>query len=143
MSVTIEEINKLSEEISILRTTESKIKYGLKQVTDQLDIAETKMMQYLEENQLQRYSSPVGMFSLAQYTSVKTPKTPEDKEKFYTYLKEKGLYENMVSVNSQTLNSFFKEELAMAEQTNEGVDPATLIPGLTEVTLTPRLSFRK
>lgn len=55
-------------------------------------------------------------FFIEEKMSVKTPATLEDKLKLFEYLKSKNLFEEMVSVHSQTLNSFYKSEAEEAAQ---------------------------
>lgn len=139
IAVTTEELNNLSEEISKLRLEESEISYKKKQVTERLLQLETKMIELLIMSQIQSYRSPSGLCSISKRMSVKLPKTQEDKLAFYNYLKEIGIYEQMVTVNSMTLNGFYREEFEKAEQEGKEVN----IPGIKEVTFIPTLSFRK
>ena len=56
---------------------------------------------------------------------------PDDiaREKFFNYLKGKGVFEQMITINSRTLNAFAKVELETANE--EGVLDFQ-IPGLTK-----------
>jgi hypothetical protein len=64
----------------------------------------------LEGQGLDKFHAPSGTFSYKYEESYRVPKTPENREKFFAYLRAKGIYEEMISVNSQTLNSFAKTE---------------------------------
>lgn len=77
---------------------------------------------------------------LGERTSVKTPKNNAERELFFEYLKEKGVYEDLRTVNSQSLNAFYKSELELALGRGE-LDFS--IPGITEVLVVPKLSLRK
>lgn len=140
MAITTEELNKLAESISVLRTEEKAAGDVKRAITEKLEAAEYQMITWLVESNLKNYRSEAGLVSLAYRTSVKTPKMPEEKAKFYEYLREKGLYEAMISVNSATLNAFYKEQFALA---TEAGNSDFAIPGITEVTIDPILSFRK
>lgn len=62
--------------------------------------------------------------------SVKTPKDPDSKGALYDWIaqhKGKDVLDNMLSINSQTLNSFYKSELAAAVEAGES---DFSIPGL-------------
>ena len=61
--------------------------------------------------------------------SVQTPKTPEEKQALFEWLKERGLFVEMVSVNSATLNSFFNSE---ADKAAEKGNFEFRIPGVGE-----------
>lgn len=47
-------------------------------------------------------------------TSVQVPKSSEDREAFFDYLKERGVFEQMITVHSNTLNSFYQGEYEQA-----------------------------
>ncbi len=93
------------------------------------------IIQILSDMGLPRYVSKKGIFSYKAESSWKVPKTNEERELFFTYLKEKGLFDQMISVNSASLNSWAKQE----EQAFEGLD--FQIPGLEKsgIRLTPSL----
>ncbi len=136
----IETLKAQMKKIVELRTAEAQAAAIKTEAYKELEIAENEMVQMLIDAQLPNFRSEHGLASVSYRTSVKTPKTPEDKAAFYAYLKEKGLYDQMISVNSATLNSFFKDALETAKR--EGKDDF-VVPGLGEVTVTPNLSFRK
>lgn len=138
--VNLQEMNELGAKIAHLREEESKAAAFKKGITVELEKAEERATQILAENGLKNYRSPSGLMSLAFLTSAKTPKTPEDKSALFEYLKSIGRYDDMVSVNSQTLNSFYKERLELAKE--QGLSDVE-IPGVTEVTVLARLSFTR
>lgn len=80
------------------------------------------------------------MFYKTQESSVKTPKTLEDKRALFDFLREKGIFDEMVSVNSQTLNSLYKN-LAQ-EALEQGVLEFNM-PGIAEPTNFTKLKMRK
>lgn len=137
---TIADLNKLAEEIADLRAKEAEAALVKKEITGRLEDAEKKMIETLLANEMTSYRSPSGLCSLSFRTSVKTPKTLEDKTALFEYLKQKGLYDTMVSVNSQTLNSFYKSELEAAKERG---DDNFNVPGVTEISVQQILSFRK
>jgi hypothetical protein len=138
MSLTIEEMNAQVEKIATLRVQEADAAKIKKEVMDALELAESTMMEMLTQENMKSYDSPMGKVTLAYRTSVKTPKTPEDKEAFFAYLKNRNLYDSMISVNSQTLNSLYKAEL---EEATERGDMDFAIPGIKEVTINQQLRF--
>ena len=66
----------------------------------------------LEALEMTSYKSKAGLFAYKYTATFKTPKTPEQKEQFFAFLREKGIFDNMISVNSRTLNSWAKQEEA-------------------------------
>lgn len=138
--VSVSDLNNLAGEIAELRSQEALASQGKKKITEALETAETKMIELLTGAGLTKFDSAFGKVVISHRLSVKTPKTPEDREAFYNRLKEQGLYEAMISVNSQTLNSYYKEEF---EKAKERGDDDFEIPGIREVTMNPILSFKR
>lgn len=138
-SPSIGEMNDLAAEIAELRDKEKEMSDAKKLVTEKLEVKENRVTELMMENNLTSYKAPSGLLSVGFRTSVRQPQG-DDQTKFYTYLKEKGLFDTMISVNSMKLNSFYKEEFELAKE--RGQDDFA-IPGLTEVKLNPTLSFRR
>lgn len=140
MGVTIDELNEKVRQITELRQKKDELSDLKRGVEEELDAAENRFLELMQENNMQKYQSPFGLVSMSFRTSVRTPKTEEDRALFFQYLTDRGLYDKMITVNSQTLNSFYKAEFEQARE--EGKEDFQ-IPGLNEVTLTPILSLRK
>lgn len=138
--VTLVKMEALAKTIDDLRRKETEMKQAKEAVSNELEAREQEMIKILTDNEMKGYRAKVGLLSLAFRTSVRTPKTPEDRAAFFEYLKAQGLYDQMISVNSQTLNSFYKSKLD--EAVNRGEEDFA-IPGLKEVTISPTLSFRR
>lgn len=138
--MTLQEMNKAIAELSELRIKAAKLSAEKKEIDASINVLEGALIDTLVENNLDQYRGPDGLISISKRTSVKTPKSDEDKRAFFAYLQSKGLFDTMVNVNSMTLNAFYKEELANAEAAGNF---EFKIPGLNEVTITPTLSFRK
>lgn len=103
---------------------------------------EHKVILALENSGKKSYKvDGLGTFSLVYKQVITTPKTVEDKRKFFDYVKEKygdDYLDSLRSVNHQTLNSFYNEEAKNAE------DPSMFgIPGLDQPTIKTEARFRK
>jgi len=140
MSMTIDEMNRLCEDIATTRDTVAEISREKKEAQERLDELEATLLQQMLDAGMHHYASPVGKFGLSARTSVKTPKTPEDRAKFFEWLKSIGVYDQTITVNSQTLNALYRKELEQAQA--EGRDDVQ-IPGITEVKVNTILSFRR
>jgi hypothetical protein len=102
---------------------------------------EAQLLSALDELGKSRWDiAGIGTISTVDKWSYKTPKTPEQKHLFFEYLKLKNVFEEIVSVNSQTLNAFAKREMEIAR--DEGKTDFS-IPGLEEPTLYKTVSLRK
>lgn len=138
--LTLKEMNELVEQYATQRNLIKEKRDELKKLEDVSSAQEAAILEALQDNGLQNYRSPHGLVSVTSKTSVRLPQTPEDKEAFYNYLKSRGIFDTMISVNSMTLNSWYKAEFANAiAEGNEDFK----IAGLNEVTITPQLSLRK
>lgn len=140
MSITIEQMNEQVATIAALRAEEEQASRAKKEVTERLEAAEARMLEMLTDSGMTNYRSPLGLVTVAFRTSVKTPKTPAEKELFHNWLRAQGLYDQLISVNSQTLNSLYKSEL---EKAKERGDTDFAIPGIDGVTIAPQLRFSR
>lgn len=91
---------------------------------------ERKIQSYLEYYGKDKHVSSVGTIEVRTRHSFKTPKTDEDKERFFTWLREKGIFHRYVGVNSQALNGLLKQELETANESGQelrvpGIEAAT------------------
>lgn len=73
-------------------------------------------------------------------TSVTTPKSTEDKVKLFEFLQERGIFDEMVSVNSMTLNSLYK---SLAEEAAKEGNLDFRLPGVAEPTTYITLELRR
>ena len=96
---------------------------------------------HLKELNRKTYDSPAGRFTLVQKWRVNLPETLPDKLKLLDWLKEKGIYEETVTVNSNSLNSLYMQEWEAAKRNGEGMDFS--IPGIGEPKLYETISKTK
>lgn len=129
----IQEYAEAKEEVERLGALKNK-------ATEVMDMFESRVMSIMQAFNKTSYRSSYGLLVRSERWSWKTPKSDEEKDAFYGYLKEKGLFDTMISVNSQTLNSFAKKELEAAKELG---DIDFTIPGLGEPTLTEMIALRR
>lgn len=67
------------------------------------------------------WDSKYGKVEIRKRTSVKTPKTEEDKRALFAWLEEKGIFWSTTSVNSQTLNALYKAEFEAGNDKIPGI----------------------
>jgi hypothetical protein len=67
---------------------------------------------HLESHELKTFDTGLGKVTRknAPYAKI------EDKGALAAYLKERGIFEDMVSFNAATMNSFYKEEMEKAKE---------------------------
>lgn len=75
-----------------------------------------------------------------QRPTVTLPKEPEKREAFFDFLKKRQIFDDMVTINYQSLNAFYKTEI---EQAIEEGNHEFKIPGIDEPKIHRYLTFRK
>jgi len=136
--ITVEELDRKQAEVFSARK-----KYEEADALSKGLYAEFKRLQEEHVSRLEglgktSYKTDAGLFSYSVVENVKLD--PEGKEEFWNFLRERGLFEQMISVNSNTLNSFAKEEFRAMEAAGE-LDPQ--IPGLVKMEPYFKPSMRK
>lgn len=140
MSVTVEQLTAAVTKLDEIRGKKNLLAAQLSEVQASLDQAESEALALLKEANLPNFRGPDGLISVVHRTSVKVPKEPTDRERFFQYLRERNLFDSMITVNSQTLNAFYKQELELAKERGES-DFA--LPGISGETIVETISFRK
>jgi len=134
------EYKNLAQKISELRAKEQAASLAKKEITQELEACEEMMVAALTGDGLTSFKCEYGNAVISFFTSVKTPKTPEQLAALAEYCRSVGAYDAVFKPGSAAINSFYKEQLALAlEKGNADFK----VPGLDEVTTEPRLSFRK
>lgn len=141
MGVTLSDLNTLGQEIKNIRDEIGKYKLAIADLQEALDGKEGQFIQMLKDNGMEKYFVPgVGTAFVSTRFTYKVPKTPEERAAFFDYLKKKGVYEGMVTVHSQTLNSWARAELDAA--ITEGATDFK-VPGLGDPSMYETLNIRK
>ncbi len=138
--ITISTLKKKCESLIALRELKDKISEDLKGVNAEIDAIEVTILNILKENAMPNFKSELGTFSVKNNKSITQPEDSIAKRKLFMYLTEQGIFEEMVSVNSRTLNSWATKEIEAKEA--EGVF-GWVPPGLKPATEYQSLSVRK
>jgi hypothetical protein len=138
--VTMKDFESLIEQAYKLKAEKEEFESKAEAVGATLTELQTKLLAYMEQFDKTSYKSKFGNIIRAQKSSVKVPKDPEAKALFFKYLESKGIKDDILTVNSQTLNSFYKAErdAAIAAGAEE-----FSIPGLEAPTAYFQLQMRK
>lgn len=118
-------VNEMAELSAQIDAYEEQIK-GLNAQKAALQL---KVIAALDATERKSYSTARARVTKVSRFQVSMPKDPESRAKFFDYLRERGVFENLVSVNYQTLNSFYKEQF---EQAKDSGDIDFAIPGIGE-----------
>ncbi len=95
----------------------------------------------LELLEIKKFSAQGYEFKLDPKASVATPKTEEQKKELWSYLEEKGLAWQIFGVNSQTLQSTYKNLAAQALEENGQLEFE--LPGVGKPTIYTTLKVKK
>lgn len=138
--VTVEDLDFRQEAIFMQRKDYEFKKKLATEANKQLVKMQMEHIAVLQELDKVKYQSASGTFSYRPEESFKVPSTPEDRKLFFDYLKEKGIFDAMITVNSRTLNAFAKEEGVIQEgQGNFDFE----IPGLEKSPVVYKPTLRK
>lgn len=137
MSETFDGFVEKCERAFQLRNSIKEIEASVKPLQESLDNLEREIVAELEERKLTSFDSVSGKLIKTVRTSVKIPQG-DDKFQFFDYLRERGQFEALATVNSAQLNKWYKEELELAQKEKKML----VIPGLGLPTSSVGLSFR-
>lgn len=131
------------KEMCRLVSTKRKLKDEAQDVADKLSSEckdlEHKLTDLMAKLEIKSFVEGDEKFIQVDRTSITIPKG-EERDQFFTYLKEMGHFDSLITVNSATLNSWWKQENEKAKSRGE---PYVIIPGLAMPTTTQILSVRK
>lgn len=133
-TITVEEMNNHAEAVAKKKeeyAAADKVATALGKEVARLEEQMGKMLLELGQDS---FKTPFGTMIMTKRTSFKVPKDEESRNEFFGALKEMGIFESMITVNSATMNSFLKGEYAAAESRGEdmvvykfaGIDPPTV-----------------
>lgn len=138
--VTVSELDELCKRAYELDIAYEEIAAKLKAINQETDGVHAKILAHFDQTDKDKYVvKDVGTFYKDRRWSVKVPQGDE-RLKFFDYLKQRDIFESMITVNSQTLNAFVKKEVEV--QLEAGVVDFKM-PGIEEPKLTTTLRLRK
>lgn len=139
--VTVADMNVLVERIFKKREEKELAEIEVTKINKELTELKAEAVAYLKELGQEGFKSPAGSISIRHLWRVGLPKTEEDRAKFFQYLKDQGVYEQYITVNSQSLNSYYMAEWEIARKEGRGMEFS--IPGVGQPTLFEDLGIRK
>lgn len=138
--VTLKGLTALCDKLIHEREVKKKLEEGMKEVQEVISSLEMQILNIMKENALPNFKGAFGTISIKNNKSVTQPESLEEKLKLFEYLREQGIFEEMVAVNSKTLSSWASKEIEAKEKLGVfGWVP----PGLKPATEYQSLSVRK
>ena len=110
---------ELSDRLKVLRTTKSDLEREVKGINEEIDGITTEMIDLMTTEELTSFNRNGTTFSLV--TQEYPAPEPERKGELWEVMKKNG-FEDLFTINSQTLSATVKELIAA----NEGVLPEWL-----------------
>lgn len=139
--INLSEFEHLCKRLFAQRSLVEDIDKKLSEANAQLEEYKTQILGILEKTGKDKYPvTGLGTVFVQHRTTVSMPKDPEKKKAFFDYLKNRNLLDDLTTVHSQTLNSFYKAEMGIA--VSEGNSDFKM-PGLDEPRITKILAMRK
>lgn len=134
------QLGDLSKELLDVKEKIDLGKTYISELQHKYDSIGMEIMAHLEEFNLDSFKAHGFTFYPQEKESVRIPKDDEAKQKFFAWLKEQELFDDIISVNSQTLNSLYK---TMSEEALKAGVLEFRIPGIDEPTTYKQLRIRK
>jgi len=98
---------------------------------DKLDRMKEETIAIMQELGMNSYRAKSGLFTVVEKPYFYVPKDDINKAKFFAYLKERGVFDDMISVRADKFNSWAKVEDIRLEK--EGVLDYQ-VPGMEKAT---------
>lgn len=136
----LKQLNALCDSLADTRERKARLNAQLKELNEAEERDETKILEMLEASDLDSFDGTKGKVSIVNRFTVRVPQSIDDKQALFKYLQQRKIFYELVSVNSMTLNSFYKKEMEIAQ--SEG-NTDFKIPGVGEPGVKKSLSFRK
>lgn len=133
-------LTEQAEKVIKARNARDRANDEYKNLSALFEIEAKKLLKILEASELEQFRAHGYSFSPDITESVTVPKELEDKRKLFDFLKERGIFEQTVSVNSQSLQSLYK---ACAKEALERGELEFRLPGCGEPKPYVKLKVRK
>lgn len=127
--ITLEAFEKLIADAYELKANIDALEEQKKSLQFNLTSLQAKILLHMEQHNKKSYKTQHGTVVAATKFSVRLPDTEEKQIEFYNYLRERGHFDNLISVHHAKLNSYYNKELEAAQERG---DIDFKIPGIDE-----------
>lgn len=125
----LERVAGLVEELRHKKLCINDLKHELETANNAYQEIEHELLAILEAANLDKFHGENASVSIRTKSSWKVPKDPVAREAFFAFLRERGIFDEMITVHSQTLNSWANAEQEVAAASGNF---QFAIPGLDE-----------
>lgn len=134
----LKEMDEMVSRLRHLREEETELRNLAKAKSSEVEEMEQQILNELKTQELDSFKGSAGTVYLSKRYDVKFPKDDQQKFQLKKYLEQKGVLDLLWSINYQSLNSWWKQEMDAAFERNELLD----VPGINPVE-SESLNFRK
>lgn len=134
------DLQAITKEAAELKDRISELEITLKNRQDKYRKLCDVILKTLEMMELDQVRAHGYLFFKEVKSSVRTPKDMESKQALFAYLRERGIFDEIVSVNSMTLNSLYK---SLADEALKNGILDFKMPGVPEPKPYTNLKLRK
>lgn len=132
----VSDLKEQAQRVRKLKRRKERAERISKKCSSEYESERSKMKYWLENLELDSFRDEGIVLSVRQKQSAKI----QDKAAFYEFLREIGAYEELISVNSQTLSKFAREFFEKAEEDGELFPevPGLVVNEYTELSVTTK-----
>ena len=137
--MSIQDLSALIDQASAYKEQVDEKKEQLKDIQKELDKLNKMIVEYFEENNLKSIKGETYMAYTVERRSLKI----EDRNEFFSWLRDKGIFDDVISVSSQKLGPLYNEELELAKESGDFGFLEKGIPGLSSPTTHKTVSYKR
>lgn len=125
--VTFQEVDALVEQYNKLEAEKETLAAQVTEKNKEMMKIQGRLAQYLKELGRSEYDSPFGEVETKETWSITLPKDEPSRQLLWAHLKERDLFDSMISINANSLNALFRRDFKKAQ--DEG-DLTFSMPGI-------------
>ena len=138
--LTVKELDAMCAKFTELKDKLDKKKEELSELEKEAKAIEFKIIETLQSSDKKSWEGEFGKLGWVQRSSYKQPENMDKKLELFAYLRGKGIFNELVSVNSNTLSSWAAQEIKAHEERGEY---GWLPPGIGEPSMSYYLRRQK
>lgn len=140
--ITVKEIKDAISELHAVDIELDTLAAKVKKLNEEKSGLKAKLTLLLKEVGERNFTCELGTVTKITDYSVKMP-AGDDKQKFFEFLKERGVFDELATINYQTLNAYYKEQWEIAKQEDAASALNFSLPGIGELKAFETIKFRK
>lgn len=118
-SISVQDLDEFTKKWDALKERKTALNKDLSEVNAEITKMEAQAVVMLDELERSNYKGPGGAIEIRSRHSVQVPKTDQDKQALFDFLKQEGIFEKYVTVNSRSLQTLYNDYRQRAEEDGE------------------------